>query len=102
MSSGFAFGSLIGGILYKNVGGATTLQIFSALAAFSAFTYLVLHILYLKHKTPGKGSSNFNRRNITSFQNFVKKKDFFFIIDTRSNVEWRKPDDARRDCAVAE
>jgi len=69
---------LIGGILYKNVGGATTLQIFSVLAAFSAFTYFVLHILYLKHKTPGKESSNFNRRNMTSFQNFVKKKSLLF------------------------
>lgn len=71
---GFAIGSLIGGILYKKVGGATTLKIFSVLAAFSAFMYFILHILYLKHKTP----------------------------DTRNNVEWRKPDDAQKHCDVAE
>ncbi|XP_011164629.1 major facilitator superfamily domain-containing protein 6 [Solenopsis invicta] len=71
---GYALGSLIGGILYKKVGGATTLRILSGLSAFSAFMYLILHILYLKHKTP----------------------------DTRNNVEWRKPEDAQRHCAVAE
>lgn len=54
--SGFAVGSLIGGILYKKVGGAITLRIFSILAAFSALMYLILHNLYLKHKTPGKNS----------------------------------------------
>lgn len=51
---GFAVGSLIGGILYKKVGGAITLRIFSAIAAFSALMYFVLHTLYLKHNTPGK------------------------------------------------
>ncbi|CAL1674196.1 unnamed protein product [Lasius platythorax] len=71
---GFAVGSLIGGILYKKVGGAITLRIFSLLAAFSALMYLILHNLYLKHKTP----------------------------DTRNNVEWRKPDDAQRHCDIAE
>ena len=39
----------------KKVGGATTLRILLGLSAFSAFMYLILHILYLKHKTPGKG-----------------------------------------------
>ncbi|XP_077266783.1 major facilitator superfamily domain-containing protein 6-like isoform X1 [Temnothorax americanus] len=71
---GFAVGSLIGGILYKQVGGATTLRIFSVLAAFSAIMYLILHTLYLKHRTP----------------------------DARKNVEWRKPDDAQKHCVVAE
>lgn len=71
---GFAVGSLIGGILYKKVGGATTLRIFSGLAASSAFMYLILHILYLKHKTP----------------------------DARKSVEWRKPDDAQEHCVVAD
>ncbi|KAL6263024.1 hypothetical protein P5V15_005820 [Pogonomyrmex californicus] len=71
---GFAVGSLIGGVLYKKVGGAKTLQIFSVLAALSAFMYFVLHILYLKHRTP----------------------------DTRNNVEWKKPEDAQRHCDVAE
>ncbi|XP_011871570.1 PREDICTED: major facilitator superfamily domain-containing protein 6 [Vollenhovia emeryi] len=71
---GYAVGSLIGGILYKKVGGATTLRIFSGLAAFSAFMYLILHTLYLKHKTP----------------------------DARKHVEWKTPDDAQRHCTVAE
>ncbi|XP_011261876.2 major facilitator superfamily domain-containing protein 6 [Camponotus floridanus] len=71
---GFAVGSLIGGILYNKVGGAITLRIFSILAIFSALMYLILHNLYLKYKTP----------------------------DTRNNVEWKKPEDARRHCVVAE
>ncbi|EZA54591.1 Major facilitator superfamily domain-containing protein 6-B [Ooceraea biroi] len=70
----FAVGSLIGGILYKKLGGALTLRILSVLAAFSALMYFILHTLYLKHVTP----------------------------DTRSNVEWRKPDDAQKHCATAE
>ncbi|XP_020278961.1 major facilitator superfamily domain-containing protein 6 isoform X2 [Pseudomyrmex gracilis] len=71
---GFAVGSLIGGLLYKKVGGAITLRIFSILATFSALMYLILHISYLKYKTP----------------------------DTRNNVEWRKPEDAQKQCVVAE
>ncbi|XP_032675202.1 major facilitator superfamily domain-containing protein 6 [Odontomachus brunneus] len=71
---GYAVGSLIGGILYKKVGGATTLRIFSMLAAISALMYFVLHTLYLKHKTP----------------------------DTRSNVVFRKPEDAQEHCVIAE
>lgn len=52
--SGFALGSLMGGILYKNLGGVLTLRILSVLAALSALMYFVLHILYLKHVTPGE------------------------------------------------
>ncbi|XP_026827205.1 major facilitator superfamily domain-containing protein 6 isoform X2 [Ooceraea biroi] len=76
---GFAVGSLIGGILYKKLGGALTLRILSVLAAFSALMYFILHTLYLKHVTPA-----------------------FSVADTRSNVEWRKPDDAQKHCATAE
>lgn len=53
---GYALGSLVGGILYKEVGGTTTLRIFSILAAFSALTYFILHVTYLRHKTRGNGS----------------------------------------------
>lgn len=69
MFSGYALGSLIGGILYKKVGGAATLRIFSGLAAFSALMYFVFHTLYLKHKTPGKRSHYFNCYcwNVTNF-----------------------------------
>lgn len=63
--SGYAVGSLVGGILYKEVGGAITLRIFSMLAAVSALMYLILHTLYLKYNTPGEKSSNFNRQRTT-------------------------------------
>lgn len=95
MSSGFAIGSLIGGILYKKVGGSMTLRIFSGLAVFSAFMYLVLYTLYLKHKIPGK-ESEFNGTWWIFFNALSS------VVDTRKNVEWRKPDDAQRNCAVAE
>ncbi|EFN78175.1 major facilitator superfamily domain-containing protein 6 [Harpegnathos saltator] len=71
---GYALGSLIGGILYKKVGGAITLRIFSTFAAVCALMYFILHTLYLKHK----------------------------MSDTRNKIEFRKPDDAREHCVVAE
>jgi len=43
--------------LYKKLGGSMTLRIFSAFAAFSALTYLILHIFYLKYET-GKKLNN--------------------------------------------
>ena len=52
--SGYALGSLVGGILYKKFGGAITLKIFSILAVFSAFMYFILYTSYLKYKIPGK------------------------------------------------
>lgn len=74
--SGYAVGSLIGGILYKKVGGATTLRIFSMLAAISALMYLVLHILYLKHETPGEKSNILNRQthDRDTLSNSIKEK----------------------------
>ncbi|XP_071626340.1 major facilitator superfamily domain-containing protein 6-like [Temnothorax longispinosus] len=73
-SFGFAFGSFITGVSYKSFGGTITFRIFSAFAAFSALTYFIFHVLYLKHKTP----------------------------DSRNNVEWKNPDDARKHSVVAE
>lgn len=101
--SGFAVGSLIGGILYKKVGGAITLRIFSILAAFSALMYFILHNLYLKDRTPGKDSVIFKSLRY-DFRTLQKKIINFllFIADTRNNVEWRKPDDAQKHCVVAE
>lgn len=55
---GFAMGSLIGGILYKKLGGAQTLQIFSTLAAVTSLAYLLLHTLYLKHAMPKTDKRN--------------------------------------------
>ncbi|XP_012261185.2 major facilitator superfamily domain-containing protein 6 [Athalia rosae] len=65
---GFALGSLIGGILYKRVGGSRTLQIYSVLAAASSVAYFLLHVLYLKHVTPK--------------------------TDNRGNIEYKSPRDA--------
>ncbi|XP_043488345.1 major facilitator superfamily domain-containing protein 6 [Polistes fuscatus] len=71
---GYAIGSLISGILYKQVGGVITLRIFATVAAFSSLIYIILHITYLKHTTP----------------------------DTRRNVEWKSPEEANIECTVAE
>ncbi|KAI4477376.1 hypothetical protein M0804_012762 [Polistes exclamans] len=71
---GYAIGSLIGGILYKEVGGVLTLRIFATVALFSSLIYVILHITYLKHTTP----------------------------DTRRNVEWKSPEEANIECTVAE
>ncbi|XP_076242063.1 major facilitator superfamily domain-containing protein 6 [Calliopsis andreniformis] len=71
---GFAIGSLIGGILYKVFGGVITMRIFSLCAIIAAFSYLILHIVYLKELTPG----------------------------TKKNAEWRTPEEARNKCVVAD
>ncbi|CAK9808396.1 Major facilitator superfamily domain-containing protein 6 [Anthophora quadrimaculata] len=71
---GFAIGSLIGGILYKLFGGVTTLRIFSSIAVVTAFMYFILYLLYLKDTTP----------------------------DTKRNVEWKSPEEAQKQCTVAE
>ncbi|XP_043266069.1 major facilitator superfamily domain-containing protein 6 isoform X2 [Colletes gigas] len=70
---GFAIGSLIGGVLYEIFGGVTTLRIFSFTAAVSALVYLVLHLVFLKHLTPG----------------------------TKNNVEWKLPQEANEACVTA-
>ncbi|XP_015598871.1 major facilitator superfamily domain-containing protein 6 [Cephus cinctus] len=51
---GFSIGSLIGGILYKKLGGSMTLKILSTLAAATSFLYLVLHLLYLQYAMPAR------------------------------------------------
>ncbi|KAK2584703.1 hypothetical protein KPH14_007037 [Odynerus spinipes] len=71
---GYAIGSLIGGILYKEMGGVVTLRIFATIAMLSSLTYVFLHSIYLKHTTP----------------------------DTRRKVEWKSPEDANMECIVAE
>ncbi|XP_076650977.1 major facilitator superfamily domain-containing protein 6 [Halictus rubicundus] len=71
---GFAIGSLAGGILYKLLGGVTTLRLLSSLAAVTALMYLILHLIYLKHTMP----------------------------DTKSTVEWKSPQEAKDSCIVAE
>ncbi|XP_011641597.1 major facilitator superfamily domain-containing protein 6-like [Pogonomyrmex barbatus] len=72
-SFGVSIGALLGGIFYKKYGGTTTLRIFSVFAAFDALTYFILYIIYLRNKTY-----------------------------TRSNVKWKKPDDAQEYCMGAE
>ncbi|KAG5308416.1 MFSD6 protein, partial [Acromyrmex insinuator] len=81
MKDGFgrSIGSLVGSILLKKFGGALTLQIFSIFAAFCSLVYLLFYLIYLKHEIPGK--------KFTSTQN---------------NIGWKKPDDARKHCVVAE
>ncbi|KOC59868.1 Major facilitator superfamily domain-containing protein 6-B, partial [Habropoda laboriosa] len=71
---GFAIGSLIGGILYKLFGGVTTLRIFSSIAIVTAFLYFILYVLYLKDRTPG----------------------------TKNNVDWKTPEEAQKQCTVAD
>ncbi|XP_011065092.1 PREDICTED: uncharacterized protein LOC105152464 [Acromyrmex echinatior] len=76
MKDGFgrSIGSLVGSILLKKFGGALTLQIFSIFAAFCSLVYLLFYLIYLKHEIPG----------------------------TQNNIGWKKPDDARKHCVVAE
>lgn len=71
---GYAIGSLIGGILYKEMGGVITLRIFATLAMLSSLTYVFLHIVYLKYTTP----------------------------DTRWKAEWKSTENANMECVVAD
>lgn len=72
-------GSLIGGILYKTIGGAFTLRVFSSLAVLAAITYLLLYTLVLKDKMPNTKT------------------------DKKSNnqIVWKSPEMAARDCETA-
>ncbi|KAJ8961416.1 hypothetical protein NQ318_014662 [Aromia moschata] len=50
---GYAIGSLIGGVLYKYVGGRNTMQVFSAFGVVCSIAHLVLHKTLLKdHEEP--------------------------------------------------
>ncbi|XP_077266792.1 major facilitator superfamily domain-containing protein 6-like [Temnothorax americanus] len=71
---GYSIGGFLAGFLIKTVGSRMTFKIYSALAGFSAIGYIILYTVYLRHTT----------------------------VDTRNNVAWRKPDDARRQCDVDE
>ncbi|XP_025074837.1 uncharacterized protein LOC105430126 [Pogonomyrmex barbatus] len=71
---GYAIGGFTAGILYRKIGGRITLRIYAGLAGLCMLMFFVIYTLYLKQK----------------------------ILDTKHNVEWRKPDDAQRHCVVAE
>ncbi|KAL0114116.1 hypothetical protein PUN28_011436 [Cardiocondyla obscurior] len=73
---GYAVGGLLAGYLIKKVGSSMTFRIYAGLAALSALLYFIIYVSYLKHTMT--------------------------VIDIRNNVEWRKPADARRDCATDE
>ncbi|XP_066141129.1 major facilitator superfamily domain-containing protein 6 [Euwallacea fornicatus] len=50
---GYSIGSIMGGVLYKYIGGKNTFQVFSALGVLCSVSHLVLHKTYLKgHETP--------------------------------------------------
>lgn len=109
--SGYAVGSLLGGILYKKIGGAKTLRIFALLAGFSALMYSILHSVYLKHQTPGEGLNNFIHFNICYIRDriiifkrfiYISVRNVRFVLDTRYNIKFRTPEDAQEHCTVAE
>ncbi|KYN05807.1 PREDICTED: uncharacterized protein LOC108771338 [Cyphomyrmex costatus] len=68
---GYAIGSFLGGFLFRKVGGRRTLRIYSGIATLSALVHIILYTLYLKRTS-----------------------------DTRNNVEWKKHDDAQRECII--
>ncbi|KAJ8684289.1 hypothetical protein QAD02_020081 [Eretmocerus hayati] len=69
---GYALGSMIGGLLYREFGGAITMRIYACLALFSSITYLVFHLTYLKHAMP--------------------------TTDPKNKVEWKSPEEAAKAC----
>ncbi|XP_018316271.1 major facilitator superfamily domain-containing protein 6 [Mycetomoellerius zeteki] len=71
---GYLIDSLVVGVSYEKFGGTITMRIFSVFAAFFAMAYFLFHILYSKHKTS----------------------------DSRNNIKWKKPDDAQKQCVIAE
>lgn len=46
---GYAVGAVIGGFLYRYVGGRGALQIFSAMAVICGIMHLILHKTLLRH-----------------------------------------------------
>ncbi|XP_014208100.1 major facilitator superfamily domain-containing protein 6-B [Copidosoma floridanum] len=69
---GFAIGSLIGGLLYKQFGGIFTLKIYSGLALVTSIAYTIIHLAYLRRVMPE--------------------------TDTRKNIEWKSPNEAVISC----
>ncbi|KAK6639530.1 hypothetical protein RUM43_007803 [Polyplax serrata] len=61
---GYSLGSLLGGFLYKNIGGRLTFQLFSVLAVLCCITHMILYKTVLsqsynkgnvkERKTPGE------------------------------------------------
>lgn len=78
--TGYALGSLIGGILYHEIGGVTTFRVFSILALIAGIVYLLLYIKILKNNMPDTKSN--------------KKCD--------DNVVWRSPEDALQELESAD
>ncbi|CAG5076595.1 Similar to Mfsd6: Major facilitator superfamily domain-containing protein 6 (Mus musculus) [Cotesia congregata] len=76
---GFALGSFIGGILYKMIGGAMTLRLFSLLSILTAISYLILYVTILKDGMP-------KTKNESS----------------RDNIKWKSPQDAAEDCDTSD
>ncbi|XP_011861711.1 PREDICTED: major facilitator superfamily domain-containing protein 6-like protein B [Vollenhovia emeryi] len=74
---GYMIGSFLAGFLFEKIGSRMTFRTYSGLGALAALMYFILYVSYLKHTT-------------------------VHTTDTRHNVEWRKPDDARRQCDVDE
>ncbi|XP_053598323.1 major facilitator superfamily domain-containing protein 6 [Microplitis demolitor] len=76
---GFAVGSLVGGVLYKIIGGQMTLRLFSLLAIVTAILYLILFMTILKDGMPKTKNDRSN-----------------------DNVQWKSPQDAIDYCDTAE
>lgn len=72
-------GSLVGGVLYKIIGGQMTLRLFSLLAIVTAILYLILFMTILKDGMPKTKNDRSN-----------------------DNVQWKSPQDAIDYCDTAE
>uniref|UniRef100_A0A1Y1LW25 Major facilitator superfamily associated domain-containing protein n=4 Tax=Photinus pyralis TaxID=7054 RepID=A0A1Y1LW25_PHOPY len=46
---GYAVGSVLGGILYKYIGGTSTLRVFSGLSIVCGISYLIIHKTILRN-----------------------------------------------------
>lgn len=56
--SGYAVGSLAGGILYQWFGGSWTFLIYSGLALFCAVSHSIIHIFFLRVPSKPTGKDN--------------------------------------------
>ncbi|XP_063992329.1 major facilitator superfamily domain-containing protein 6 isoform X2 [Diachasmimorpha longicaudata] len=77
---GFALGSLLGGILYKKIGGPATLQVFAAIAGLTAAIYFITYWTILKEKMPKTKSQGTNDKA------------------NRDDIEWKNPEAAAQEC----
>ncbi|XP_066599313.1 major facilitator superfamily domain-containing protein 6 isoform X2 [Prorops nasuta] len=73
---GFAVGSLIGGIMYKNLGGADTFRLFASLATVTSIAYLITHVTYLRHQV--------------------------LDVDDGNKATWKSPEEAQKTCDTME